>query len=93
LFVFHPKFSNKENFPIMNEHSKILNPILELKLSDNQDDNEDKNSDFIVVWQALVQPLTDVQRLIFLFITIFVVIVAVVGNILVIYVNFSRFEF
>lgn len=55
--------------------------------------NKTKESDFIVVWEAEVQPLTDVQRLIFLSLTIVIGLVAVVGNILVIYVNFSRFEF
>jgi hypothetical protein len=46
--------------------------------------------DLILVWDLDLQTLTDVQRLIFLVLTIFVVIVAVVGNLLVLYVNLSR---
>lgn len=49
-----------------------------------------EESDSIVVWETAVQPLTDVQRLIFFSITILVASVAVVGNFLVLYVNFSR---
>lgn len=71
------------------------NEVFNLKSSTKsmKTQNAKEDSGFIVVWQALVQPLTDVQRLMFLSITIFVVVVAVVGNILVIYVNFSRFVF
>lgn len=54
-------------------------------------ENYDEESDLIVVWETGVQPLTDVQRLIFLAMTIIVTIVAICGNILVLYVNFSRF--
>lgn len=51
---------------------------------------EKHEKDLILVWDADLQTLTDVQRLIFLILTIFVVTVAVVGNLLVIYVNLSR---
>lgn len=55
------------------------------------DDYEDyEDSEFMVVWETAVQPLTDVQRLIFFSITILVAFVAVLGNCLVLYVNFSR---
>jgi hypothetical protein len=46
--------------------------------------------DLVLVWDIDLQTLTDVQRLIFLVLTILVVIVAVVGNLLVLYVNLSR---
>lgn len=49
-----------------------------------------EESDLIVVWETAVQPLTDLQRLIFLAITIVIIVVAGTGNILVLYVNFSR---
>lgn len=45
----------------------------------------------IVVWEPAVQPLTDVQRIIFFALTIFVAMIAIPGNFLVLYVNFSRF--
>lgn len=58
----------------------------------SSDDNEDdESSDLIVVWETAVQPLTDAQRLIFFIITVAVAFVAIVGNALVLYVNFSRF--
>lgn len=53
----------------------------------------DEESDLVVVWETAVQPLTDVQRLTFLSLTIIVAIVAIHGNILVLYVNFSRFSY
>jgi hypothetical protein len=52
------------------------------------EDVEDIN--MIVVWETAIQPLTDVPRLIFLAITIFVVVLAILGNILVLYVNYWR---
>lgn len=60
------------------------------KTSDGSDDDEE-DSDLIVVWETAVEPLTDLQRLIFLTFTIVVAIFAICGNILVLYVNFSRF--
>lgn len=58
-----------------------------------EDDNIlriDENK-FKVVLETTIQPLSDFQRLIFLIITIVVVTLAVVGNVLVLYVNLSRF--
>lgn len=52
------------------------------------DDYED--SDLIVVWETAVQPLTSNQRLIFFILTCSIAIVAFLGNLLVLYVNFSR---
>ena len=52
-----------------------------------------EESDLIVVWETAVQPLTDLQRAIFFAITIIVIVVAGIGNILVLYVNFSRSDF
>lgn len=48
--------------------------------------------DLILLWEQSVQPLTDFQRLIFLVATIFIVGLALVGNMLVLYVNFSRYS-
>lgn len=48
------------------------------------------DSEFVVLWETAVQSLTDLQRLIFFAITIVVVVVAVLGNILVLYVNLTR---
>jgi hypothetical protein len=59
--------------------------------SGDEYEDYDEESDIIVVWETAVQPLTDIQRLIFLTLTVIVVTVSVVGNILVLYVNFSRF--
>jgi hypothetical protein len=59
--------------------------------ADDYEYDDDEDSNLIVVWESVVQPLTDVQRLIFLAMTIIVTIVAICGNILVLYVNISRF--
>lgn len=61
------------------------------KHEDYEEDYDEVESDLIVVWESGVQPLTDVQRLIFLALTIIVTFVAICGNILVLYVNISRF--
>lgn len=58
--------------------------------STSDEDEDYEESDIIVVWETAVQPLTDVQRLIFFSITILVLSIAIVGNFLVLYVNFSR---
>lgn len=67
------------------------NSEMKKSLNDKYDDNNDPKSQLWVVWETAVQPLTDVQRLIFLAFTILVVVVSIVGNVLVLYVNFSRF--
>jgi hypothetical protein len=50
-----------------------------------------KNDELIVVWEKTVQPLTEFQRLVLLSLTIIITTIAVVGNLLVLYVNFTRF--
>lgn len=60
---------------------------------DEYEDYYESDSEFYVVWETGVQPLSDLQRLIFFVITVAVIIVAVVGNALVLYVNFSRYDF
>lgn len=61
------------------------------KASDDEyGDYDESDNEFYVVWETGVQPLSDLQRLIFFTITVIVIIVAVVGNVLVLYVNFSR---
>lgn len=70
-----------------------INIPLEASASSKASDDEYSDyeeSDLIVVWETAVQPLTDLQRAIFLAITIVVIVVAGTGNILVLYVNFSR---
>lgn len=57
---------------------------------DLKDGGASVERNLILLWEFEVQPLTDVQRLIFLSLTICVAIIAVLGNILVIYVNHSR---
>lgn len=49
-----------------------------------------REPDFIIVWETAVSPLTETQRITFFVLTIIVVIVALIGNALVLYVNFSR---
>lgn len=70
--------------------NRIESQVNESLLQDVSDD-DDYLDDFRVVWETEVQPLTDVQRHIFLCLTIFILTVAVVGNMLVLYVNFSRY--
>lgn len=49
--------------------------------------NSVHNGEHVFVSESIVKPLTDVQRIIFFIIVTIVVFVAIVGNILVIYVN------
>lgn len=56
-------------------------------------DGDDQENKIIAVWETAVQPLTDLQRLIFFSLTIPVVVIALVGNVLVLYVNVSRLIF
>lgn len=67
-------------------------PLEETAMSkDTGDEYSDyEESDLIVVWETAVQPLTDLQRIIFFTITVVIIVVAGMGNILVLYVNFSR---
>lgn len=61
------------------------------KASDEEyEDYDESDSEFYVVWETGVQPLSDLQRLIFFTMTFIVLVVAVLGNILVLYVNCSR---
>lgn len=60
-------------------------------IEEEEDYDDQQSNDITVVWETAVRPLTDVQRLIFLVFTLLVVVFAVVGNILVLYVNISRF--
>lgn len=53
----------------------------------NHDDNVD-NSEFLIVWESAVRPLTDVQRIVFFTLITIIVFFAITGNILVLYVNF-----
>lgn len=53
-------------------------------------ENQETESEPVVIWETAVQPLTDVQRLIFFSLTIIVAVIAVLGNVLVLYVNISR---
>lgn len=79
---------------LLNDLQYWVNIKQDLNSSQKGEDYSDEDyeeSDIIVVWESGVQPLTDVQRLIFLALTIIVTIIAIVGNILVIYVNFTRF--
>lgn len=55
-----------------------------------KDVGESTEKNFILVWEFEVEPLTDVQRLIFFWVTICIAIIALLGNLLVIYVNISR---
>lgn len=62
------------------------------RTAEEEEDYDDQQSnDLTVVWETAVRPLTDAQRIIFLVFTLLVVVFAVVGNILVLYVNISRF--
>lgn len=56
----------------------------------NEGFEEVEDSDLIVVWETKVKPLNDVQRQIFLMLTLTVVTFAVIGNIVVLYVNYWR---
>jgi hypothetical protein len=70
-------------------------PFNKKSLETEPGDSDEADSDYyeddlIVVWESGVQPLSDVQRLTFLTLTIIIVVIAVVGNLLVLYVNLSR---
>jgi hypothetical protein len=71
----------------------ITLPESEVKSSDDDyADYEDSEFQWHAVWETGVQPLTDTQRLIFSIVTILITAIAIVGNILVLYVNISRFS-
>lgn len=55
----------------------------------NHDDNVD-NREILIVWESAVRPLTDAQRIVFFILITIIVIFAVVGNLLVLHVNFNR---
>lgn len=59
--------------------------------SDEAESDYYEDDDLIVVWESAVQPMSDMQRLIFLTLTVIIVVIAIVGNLLVLYVNLSRF--
>ncbi|CRL05729.1 CLUMA_CG018758, isoform A [Clunio marinus] len=87
--------SYKSNLLMLNNVEYWINIPLEentiisrVNADDEYGDYED--TDIVVVWETAVQPLTDIQRLIFLTLTILVAFVSVVGNSLVLYVNISR---
>jgi hypothetical protein len=77
---------------ILNNHEYWLNVELpeSVAKSHDYDYGDYEDSDIIAVWETGIQPLTDVQRMVFLVITVLIAIVAVFGNILVLYVNMSR---
>lgn len=52
--------------------------------------DEYQEANFILVWESAVMPLTEIQRITFFVIITIVVVVAVFGNSLVLYVNFIR---
>lgn len=84
----------KQVLLMLNDVGFWINIQLEQNSSSKSADVEYEDyseSDLIVVWETVVQPLTDVQRIILFSFTIFVAVIAVLGNILVLYVNFSRF--
>jgi hypothetical protein len=76
----------------LNSRDYWLNVELPATVARSHDyDYEDyEDTDIIVVWETAVQPLTDVQRLVFFVITVLIAFVAIAGNILVLYVNISR---
>jgi len=54
------------------------------------DGDEEGRSGLHVVWETEVQPFTDLQRWILSVVVIIVAFIAILGNLLVLYVNFSR---
>lgn len=52
--------------------------------------DEKDSDDVLVISETEIQPLTDFQRFLFMSLTIFIFVIAFFGNILVLYVNFSR---
>jgi hypothetical protein len=61
-----------------------------LPLGYGEEEKEDRKPDIIVVWETAVMPLTERQRITFFVLTTIVSIVAILGNALVLYVNFTR---
>lgn len=83
--MFHGKLDTIENFTQFLIKRQLFSSEYEEYFENTTEDDG-----LIVVWETAVQPLTDIQRLIFAVFTILVSFVAIVGNILVLYVNFSR---
>ena len=82
--MFHGKLDTIENF------TKCLIKGQRLNTEDEEYEEKYDENDLLVVWESAVQPLTDIQRLTFLVLIVLISIVAIVGNILVLYVNFLR---
>lgn len=77
---------------MLHEAAYSLNIPLEGEVkttSDYEYEDYDENA-LHVVWETSIQPLTDLQRIIFFVLTIIVTVVSVAGNVLVLYVNVSR---
>lgn len=60
------------------------------RLTDFKEGDGAAEKNLILLKEFEVEPLTDVQRLIFFWVTICIAIIALLGNLLVIYVNISR---
>lgn len=82
--MFNGKLDTIENFT-----QSLIKGRFNSEYDEYYEEN-DTDDGLIVVWETAVQPLTDVQRLTFAVLTVLVSFVAIVGNVLVLYVNFSR---
>ncbi|CAO1413819.1 unnamed protein product [Diamesa tonsa] len=83
--MFHGKLETIGNFTNFLIKVKQFNSEYE-----EYSENTIENNGIVVVWESAVQPMTDIQRLTFEVLTILISFVAIVGNILVLYVNFLR---
>ncbi|CAO1415848.1 unnamed protein product [Diamesa serratosioi] len=83
--MFHGKLDVIRNFTQFAIKRQNFNDDYEEYFENNTEDDGK-----VVVWETAVQPLTDIQRITFAVLTVLVSIVAIIGNLLVLYVNFSR---
>lgn len=63
------------------------------KTSEDYVNAEPGDPNFMIVWESAVIPLSDMQRITFFVLTVIVSIIAIIGNSLVLYVNFIRLNF
>lgn len=83
--MFHGKLDIIRNFTQFSIKSEKFNYD-----TDEYSENDTEDDGKVVVWESAVQPLTEIQRITFAVLTVLVAVVAIIGNLLVLYVNFSR---
>lgn len=78
---------------VLNWINVLINesPLNKLPDENLKSHNGLRNNSLVVIRETAVQPLTDAQRLTLLSLTIIMASISLCGNVLVLYVNFTRY--